>query len=315
MPSDPQDTDSSATAQSGWSKDLVGITPFEILGHVSLDEPDVVRPYYENYRKSVIQHLQMKGPNLFDLLLNYASNASGSTAFAPQYRFDDLQERKGLGKKFHLSTATNLRQPDVRFRAKNIMLAFLPMDCTWREDLENFPKDRPILGFIQDLDDEIFAFDRKSMLLAQTRFVSQRWKKSVKLSEFFRQYHDLVKDHEAHNDQELDAYNYWDQLVINLTDQDSDYPAEGFVSFRSEMQMIDAEIIAGGNQYVTFSKIKKFKAQLISAERELRKAGLLPKLADPVVNATQMQAMVPASGFVMHDGTVMPYVFPAHTAY
>ena len=158
MPSDPQDTDSTATAQSGWSKDLVGITPFEILGHVSLDEPDVVRPYYENYRKSVIQHLQMKGPNLFDLLLNYASNASGSTAFAPQYRFDELQERKGLGKKCHLSTATNLRQPDVRFRAKNIMLAFLPMDCTWREDLENFPKDRPILGFIQDLDDEIFRF-------------------------------------------------------------------------------------------------------------------------------------------------------------
>ena len=43
-------------------------------------------------------------------------------------------------------------------------------------------------------------------------------------------YHDLVKDNEAHNDQELGAYNYWDQLVIYLTDQDSDNPAEGFAS-------------------------------------------------------------------------------------
>ena len=235
-----------------WTKDIVGITPNPVLAHVDLDDKDVGRPLYDAFRKLVILRLQMIGPNLWDLCLGFASADTGSGVFDATHRFSKLITRKGLGNKCRLSTAPALRQIDVRFRVQNIILAFLPDNCSWRDDLEDLPPDRPILSFLRDLDDFYFTFDRQSMLRAQSLWAAQRWSKMQKLSDFFRDYHDLVADHQAQNDIRLDAENYWDQLVINLTTQIAPNPAESFTAFRHEMALINTDIKAS-NGVVTLS--------------------------------------------------------------
>ena len=62
----------------------------------------------------------------------------------------------------------------IRFRAEHVLKAFIPTGTFWKHDLVKFPKTRPILAFIKDLDDIYLSVDRADFLNAQAAFFGFR---------------------------------------------------------------------------------------------------------------------------------------------
>ena len=110
---------------------------------------------------------------MWDQALECAERATGAsttiTVFDKKHRVksDDMKEEKGFGKRCNLSRS-KLPQADLCFRMLEIMLAYLPHDnCLFREELEDYPSDQPLIKWFADKDSFFLASDRQSLLMAQ----------------------------------------------------------------------------------------------------------------------------------------------------
>ena len=245
-----------------------------------LSDKENGREAYRSWRIKVIKTLIEAGPNMWDQALECAERATGAaptvTVFDKKYRVksDEMKEDKGLGKKCNLSRS-KIPQADLRFRMLEIMLAYLPHDnCLFREELEDYPSDQPLIKWFADKDSFFLASDRQSLLMAQAAWSTVRWNADQPLSEFFRNYHALVGTFQTHVGSKLDPDQYWDQLEVSLTDQTVGRTADGFRYFRPELAEIGVICTARGDD-LNFADISGFKNKLLVAEKKLRLAGMI----------------------------------------
>ena len=96
----------------------------------------------------------------------------------------------------------------------------------------------------------------------------------------------LCKEHQRHNNFDLDAAGYWDQYQIAVCNTDSvATAADGFEFFDALFESFAARpaTLSGG---ISFPTIRKWQGELTDRETKLRQAGILPA-ADPVVSYTK----------------------------
>jgi hypothetical protein len=56
--------------------------------------------------------------------------------------------------------------------------------CLFREELEDYPSDQPLIKWFADKDSFFLASDRQSLLMAQAAWSTIRWSADQQLSEF-----------------------------------------------------------------------------------------------------------------------------------
>ena len=103
---------------------------------------------------------------ILDSLIDYAKARHGVPwASKPPVVLDVYD---GVGGKIGTPRpVTGETRETVRLRAVMVLKAFIPTGTFWKQDLLTFPKDRPILGFIKDLDDMYLTVERSDFLNAQ----------------------------------------------------------------------------------------------------------------------------------------------------
>ena len=191
------------------------------------------RPHWLTLRNELIKELTKKD-NIYSHLCDFAK-ATGSGAFKSKLRITgNLVKPNGQGPPKNISRITNISQSDLCFRAINIIEGFLP-SCSWFDKLTDFSDDRPILGFLKDLDDLYFQYDRVHKIAAQIQWQSFRWAKEKKLTHFFAAFDKFSKEHAIQSQLTVDADEYWGQLYIALFDLTPPNVADGFQFFSTEL--------------------------------------------------------------------------------
>ena len=119
-----------------------------------------------------------------------------------------------------------------------VLKAFIPTGTFWKQDLLTFPKDRPILAFIKDLDDMYLAVERSDFLNAQASFFGFRWQIDLPMRPFNREFMSLAKKYDKLNvtADDMDAEFIWEQYEIAITTVNKTNPAAGMPFFASDFE-------------------------------------------------------------------------------
>ena len=104
----------------------------------------------------------------------------------------------GVGGPNNMPRAPGLKQSEVFFRVKNIMLAFLPYGHPWYESLQEQPLTVPVLKWWHDMDKKYLTNTDELTWRDQNAFQTLRWKEHVPVAVHFNELRARYKQH-CHN--------------------------------------------------------------------------------------------------------------------
>ena len=185
-----------------------------------------------------------------------------------------------------LPRAPGLKQPEVFYRVKSIILAFLPKTSHWYKTLNKQSKDVPVLKWWADMDKRYLGATRAEIQAAQNEWQVERWKETTpilvhvdRMKDLFSTYYGLAGLEEADED-------FWDQFVISL--MDVILHADGTKYFVHTIETINTEIEAlDSPSQINEDRVMKRIAKLTSLEKQLRNGNHMPS-AEAVINMTNV---------------------------
>ena len=246
----PEDSDTPAPAAApqpaltSLLKDTKNVKSQDFLLQHDLDDIAGVRETYLQSRTEWLEFFALM--QILDSLIDYAAARQGVPwASKPAVVLDVFD---GVGGKIGTPrVVTGETRTTVRLRAMSVLKAFIPTGTFWKQDLITFPKDRPILAFIKDLDDMYLAVERSDFLNAQAAFFGFRWQIDMPMRPFNRQFMSLGKEYDKLNvsADDMDPEFMWEQYEIALTTVNRTNPAAGMPFFASDFETCNAKRKAG----------------------------------------------------------------------
>ena len=169
-------------------KDTKNIRTQDFLLHHDLDDITGCR---DAYLQAGTEWLEFFGLlRILDPLIDYAAARNGVPWAAQDPVVLAIHDGVG-GKSGVTRVVTGENRETIRLRAEHVLKAVIPTGTYWKQDLVTFPKTRPILGFIKDLDDTYLSVDRSDFLNAQAAFFGFRWQIDAPMRAFNREFNRL----------------------------------------------------------------------------------------------------------------------------
>ena len=197
-------------------KDTKSIRTQEFLLLHDLDDVAGARDIYLQSRNEWLEHFSML--RILDPLIDYAA-ARNNVPWAAEPPVV-LEVHDGVGGKSGIArVVTGESRDTIRLRAEQVLKTFIPTGVFWKKDLFKFPKTRPILGFIKDLDEMYLTVDRADFLNAQAAFFGFRWNVDAPMRAFNREFTELGENYDKLNAtaSDMEPEFLWEQYEISVT--------------------------------------------------------------------------------------------------
>lgn len=212
-------TDSTTIAD--WTKDTNGIQKHNFFSEVNPLNAEC-KQVWINLRIK-IENRSIQAGNLWMYAVDFCAREGGSGS-DPGFPADQVvkivpyPDKNGCGGPNDLPCTAELKQPEIFFRMKNIMVAFITEEHQWYKTLQKQSKDVPVLKWWKDMDNKYLKLTRNQMLKAQNMFQSLRWSENNPLETHIAKLQELYDVHCNNNMMEPSWEDFWDQFQLSVMD-------------------------------------------------------------------------------------------------